>query len=393
VSSSEAVNPKDWRSILGAIYAGVVALFVVNTLPAFVGLIGAGLKWDDRAFGLFASADVAGITVGSLAGVPLVRRFALRTIAVWGLVVLSIGDLGCGIGEASWSIISARFIGGVASGLVLAACYAVYSSGHAQRNFAVFCVGQTVSGFLGVTVLPLLASAFGWRSAAYSLAGLTLLAVPLSWYMPSHPYVKNISSEHAGGSGRSSLTVWGAVAGMVIYIIGEGAVWTFVERMGADSGVSEHNVNIAVSVCTLAGIIGAIISMFPNRRAGVALPLTVSALLSACSVCLIRTSSPLLFIIAAAVFNLTWLTFATIQFGVIAEADTAGTATISTSAAWYAGFAIGPYLAGELVVKYGFLPVQYFGVGGVLIGLLSLLPLLGRNATGPVAVSPGSAKV
>lgn len=392
VSATETVDPGNWRSTLAAIYAGVVALFVVNTLPTLAGLIATGLHWDDRTLGLFASADVAGITVGSVVGVPLVRRFALRTITIWGLIALSLGDVGCGAADANWAVVGARFMGGIASGLILAACYAVYSYKHAQRNFAIFCIGQTISAFLGVTTLPLLANVLGWRGAAYSLAPLTLIAVPLSYYLPREHYAKSASRHPANRGARSSLSVWGAVGGLVIYIIGEGAVWTFLERMGASSGISQRDVNIAVSVCTLAGVVGAVLSVFPNRKFGAMLPLTLSAILSAASVCSLLTSNPMLFIIAAAIFNFTWLTFATVQFGVIAEADTAGTATISTSAAWYAGFAIGPYLAGELVVRYGFTPVQYFGTAGVLLGLLSLLPLIRGSSTKLIEITRDTLK-
>jgi hypothetical protein len=71
------------RGMIGAIFAGVVALLVVNVLPALVNLIAINLKWDERALGLLASADVAGITLGSIIGVPAVRRLALRTVVVW----------------------------------------------------------------------------------------------------------------------------------------------------------------------------------------------------------------------------------------------------------------------------------------------------------------------
>ena len=50
-----------WRGVTVAVYAGVAALLVVNVLPALVNVIAVGLKWDDRALGLLASADVAGI--------------------------------------------------------------------------------------------------------------------------------------------------------------------------------------------------------------------------------------------------------------------------------------------------------------------------------------------
>jgi predicted MFS family arabinose efflux permease len=146
-------------------------------------------------------------------------------------------------------------------------------------------------------------------------------------------------------------------------------------RMGTTSGISEHDVDLAVSACELAGVLGAVVTMFPMRRIGVVLPLTLSALLSVASVCVMRTPNPHLFIASLCAFTFAWLAFATVQFAIIADADKAGSATIAMSAAWYAGFTIGPYLSGELVEQYGFVPVQILGAGGVLIALITLLPL------------------
>jgi predicted MFS family arabinose efflux permease len=136
------------RGMIGAVYAGVVALLVVNVLPALVNLIAINLKWDERALGLLASADVAGITLGSIIGVPAVRRLALRTVVVWGILVLVAADLACGAAGARVLMVAYRFIGGCASGIILAACYAIYSYANAQTNFATFSVGQMVRGSL-----------------------------------------------------------------------------------------------------------------------------------------------------------------------------------------------------------------------------------------------------
>jgi MFS transporter, DHA1 family, inner membrane transport protein len=367
-------HPIGWRGLLGAIYGGVVALLVVNALPALVTAIAGGLRWDDRALGLFASADVAGITVGSLLGVPIVRRLRLRTVALAGIVALVAADVACATGTSQALVVSFRFAGGTASGLILTACYAVYSHSHPQRNFALFSIGQMTSSFLGVTAIPILSASLGWRSSLYFLAGLTAIAFPLALQLPSHSYAKTPAG--AGATGKhSGVAVWAAVAGLLAYIIGEGAVWTFMERMGLAAGLSAQNVNLAVSACALAGVLGAVVMLVPSSRMGVVMPLTITALMSIAGVAVMQTSSPALFTAALCAFAFSWLAFSTVQFAVIAEADTAGTATISMSAAWYAGFAIGPYLAGALVDRHGFVPVQVLGIAGVLLALFSLLPL------------------
>jgi predicted MFS family arabinose efflux permease len=365
--------------MLGAIYAGVVALIVVNVLPALVNVIAVGLKWDDRALGLLASADVAGITLGSLVGVPIVHRVSLRTVVLWGVATLIAADVICGSSSVRPMIILWRVIGGTASGLILAACYAIYSGGNPQRNFAAFSIGQMASGFVGVTAIPLLASRFGWRSSFYALACVTALALPLSLALPRLPFVKKARA-HLDAPGRTDLAVWLAVAGLVFYVIGEGAVWTFMERIGAASGISEHDINFSVSACTLAGVFGAVVTLFPSKRLGVVLPLTLSALVSVASVGVMRVANPTVFFAALSAFTFTWLSFSTLQFAAIAKADTVGTATIAMSAAWYGGFTIGPYLAGELVGRYGFASVQILGIGGVVLALLSLVPIFIRSA-------------
>jgi predicted MFS family arabinose efflux permease len=362
-----------------AIYGGVASLYVVNLLPALVNVLGISLHWDEQALGLFASADVAGITLGSLIGIPLVKRVSLRKIVLWSLVVLVVADFGCSVVAAETSVVTSRFIGGVASGLILDACYAVLSTGNAQANFAGFVIGQMVSAFLGVTVLPILNDHYGWRSPFYLLVFFTALAIPLALALPKVPYVKD-APVHGGPHARHTpFLVWAAVAGIVVYLIGAGAVWTFMARMGTDAGLSEHDVNFAVSLCTFIGILGAAASIVVTYRIGIITPLVISALAAVVSVCYMRSNSAGVYAIALSVFTFAWMIFATLQFAVIAAADPVGTATIGMSAAWYAGFAIGPYMAGALFNAYGFRPVIYMGVLGSAIALISVLPLCTRR--------------
>ncbi len=380
-----------WRGVTAAVYAGVVALLVVNVLPALVNVIALALKWDDSALGLFASADVAGITLGSVLGIPFVKRLSIRSIIFGGVAALAVADAACAISHAEAIVVGFRFLGGTASGLILAGCYALYSYVNPQRNFAAFCVGQMASGFVGVTALPLVTGHIGWQGAFYSLAIATALALTLTPWLPAHSYGKTVAAAATHRESHASVWVWSAVVGIVIYVVGEGAVWTFMERMGMRSGISEHDVNLAVSACTLAGVFGAIATMFPSRRLGVVLPLTLSAVFSVASVCVMQTANPALFMASLCGFTFTWLSFSTVQFAVISEADPAGTATISMSAAWYAGFTIGPYLSGALVRQYGFVPVQILGVAGVLLALLSLLPLRMRRTSPSRTPLPRSA--
>jgi predicted MFS family arabinose efflux permease len=243
-----------------------------------------------------------------------------------------------------------------------------------------------VAGFVAVTTLPLLAEHYGWRSSFFAFALVTALAVPLAVPLPARTFNKQPSAYRASGAGEGEgvderqLAVWVAVAGVVTFVIGEGAVWTFMERMGAASGIPSEQVNTAVSACTLAGLLGAAVMMFPSNRMGVTLPLIVSTLLSVAAVAAMRSPIPVVYIASLCAFNFAWLAFGTVQFAVIANADLTGTATVAMSTASYTGFTIGPYAAGELAARHGFFAVQCLGLGGILLALALLIPLLGRRA-------------
>jgi len=370
-------------ALFGAIFAGVAALLIVNALPALVTVIASGLGWDDRALGLLASADVAGIALGSLAGVPLVRRAQLRTVVIAAALALALADVGCASSDAKTLIVAFQLAGGISSGLILAACYTIYSDTHPQRNFAMFSIAQMVSGFIAVTALPLLAGRYGWRSGFLAFALFSALAIPLALPLPARAFVKQAPAHRASGAGGSGGDVWLAVGGVIAFVIGEGAVWTFMERMGAASGIPAQDVNTAVSACTLAGLLGAAVMMFPNKRLGEVLPLIASTALSTAAVAAMRSPIPAVYIASVCAFNFAWLAFGTVQFAIIARADRVGTATVAMSAASYGGFTIGPYVAGELAVRFGFFAVQCLGLGGILISMISLIPLVSRRATWP----------
>jgi len=117
---------------------GRAALFVVNTLPALVNVIANGLKWDDRALGLLASAERRRHHLGFAdrsARCPALFSSRGRRGGRYGTDHLRhrLRPEQCRIADGLLSICRR-----LASGLCLAACYAIYSAANPQRNYAAF---------------------------------------------------------------------------------------------------------------------------------------------------------------------------------------------------------------------------------------------------------------
>ncbi len=361
--------------LAGALYIGVVSLCVVNILPALTNVLASGLGWDDLALGRFATADVGGVALGALAGTSLVKRASLRAVVLLALMVLAMADIACASVSAFSVMAIARFIGGGAGGIMLSACYGLYSISNAQRNYGAFQVGQMGLALAGMTAIPFLFAAFGWRSVFYAMSALVLAAVPLALLLPNRPFKPVATPQGGNAVDRFRWGPWIAVCGLTFYIIGQGATWTYMARIALYDGISQHDVDTALSYCAAAGIVGSFASMASSKRLGLFVPLIASGILSVVSVALMASRSVPLYTFAVCAFTLLWPCFAAYQFSLVASADKIGTATILISASTYAGFAVGPYLGGELMVRYGFQAIQVLAIVGTSVAILSLLPI------------------
>ena len=86
-----AAKKQDLRAELGAAYAAIMAVAVLNVLPALVGVLALELRWNEKAIGHFAAADSLGALLGTVIAAFLLRRRSARALSRGRH-----GDSGCG---------------------------------------------------------------------------------------------------------------------------------------------------------------------------------------------------------------------------------------------------------------------------------------------------------
>ncbi|MFC1797542.1 hypothetical protein ACFL1V_10690, partial [Pseudomonadota bacterium] len=89
-----------------------------------------------------------------------------------------------------------------------------------------------------------------------------------------------------------------------VYFIGQGGVWSFLERWGLQQGLDLTGIASALSLSLIAGVCGGLSAAWLDTRLGRLVPLSAAIFLAIASILLFRYSNSFLyFVIAACIFN------------------------------------------------------------------------------------------
>jgi predicted MFS family arabinose efflux permease len=356
-----------------------MAVAVQNVAPALAGVLHLSLGWNDREIGAFASADSLGTFAGNLLAATLMLRSSFRTLTLVGMSLLALSDLASGLTSSAPLLVGERVIGGVGGGLALAISFSVFAASHPERGIATWSVGQLVFGLIGITALPMLAAAFGWRAAFFCLAVLTVAAFALLRFLPGTSAARSAtgpSGEHHRIEGQSAI----GILGVGLFYFGQGCLWPFLELIGIRSGIALGSVESSLSLSAVSALLGSVLVLTAGNRFGRKLPLLASFAVTLAALFSIGVRDPLIFRLALAAFTFAWPVFGAYQFAVIAANNRSPRLGAFITAATFAGTMLGPLVAGVISDRAGFGGVMWLAVTMDSIALGCLVPLL-RRAT------------
>ena len=361
---------------IAAVYAGIMAVAVLNLLPALAGVLALDLGWQEQTIGRFASADSIGALVGTLFAAAMMRQWSFRTLTVAGLVVLGIADVASAVSHELVWMLAARLVGGIGGGLTMGISFAVFAATRPERGIALWSIGQLVFGFLGITALPRLATALGWQAAFIGLAALIVPGLVLARHLP-----EAIAAPAAVGSMSSrrdavGFYAWIGIIGVGLFYCGQGEFWPYLEVVGIASGISQKSVETSLSVSSVSAILGSALVLLAGKRFGYTLPLLLSFAVTVTAISSIHSADPIAFRMAISAFTFAWPVFAAYQFALIASHNPSGQVGAFVTTANWAGLVAGPLVAGELISMGAGARVQWLALALDTAALLSTLPLM-----------------
>ena len=364
-------------TVISVVIGSGVALLALYMGPILVGGYIAKLAVSESRAGLIISTEMSGFTLGAVIFF-VIAGINWRRIVMAALLAMIAGNVLLLFADKLFLFVACRFFAGFGAGVVMTMTIQVIAlMRDPDRVYGLWAVGQLSLGALGMIFFPNVISGSGinvvfliWALLAACLF-LTVRFYPTGREKDENP--------NPGGSPvithRLVLGLW-CLLGLFIYYSGQAGVWAYMERVGISLGIGQGRVANTLFASLIAGIAGAGLAILLGNRAGRALPLSTSMIMSAISiVLLIQSSSPAMFIVAACMFNFSWYLFLPYISAIVAAVDENGKLLTGLAVAFPAALAAGPAIAAFLLDDADTLiPCLLYGLVSVPVGLILILP-------------------
>jgi predicted MFS family arabinose efflux permease len=327
--------------------------------------------------GYVTGIEMAGIGLASFIVAAIGGAWNRRHVVLIGATIGILGTLGPVLSEAFVPILICRFIAGFGCGLIAAIALAVIATTRdPDRTFGLYYM-------MSYACAALLMAGGVWSithfhvQGAYIFLALTLLVV----YVTAHRIPESFTELKGDGKSQAlppfPLTGGALSLGLsLLFWIGLGGVWAFLERLGLQAGVDREAVGGVLTFYAVAAFAGALTASILHTRLG-RLPLLTAAIAGAVlSVGLIGWIPGLVpFAAGVIIFSYIWPLFLTYLSGTMAVIDPAGRVVAMSVASQCIGMALGPAIGGELAVRYGYVSIAVMALVCFALAL-AILPSL-----------------
>jgi DHA1 family inner membrane transport protein len=359
--------------IPAALGLGSVGLLVLGLQPILLGAMFSEGKVDFDGLALIATCEIITIAIGSTLGGVFGIGSGVRAKATILLLALVGFNAASSLVSSLGAYIALRSLAGLVEGaLVVFAIELVARSTHAQRLGGYFVIGQTLlqaalALILALWVLPAWGSAGGFAAmAVVAAASIAIVPMAPNGYAPL-PKVQNSLD------GVFTLRAVLALLSIFAFFLFIGAVWAFLEPIGARSGIDAATVGKIVSAALVAQIIGALLSTWAADRMHYGIGIFACGLIALAAIGVILSGpTPGAFWAAALVIGFVWLFIIPCQVGMAVAADESRSTATLVPAANLLGAAIGPILASLFIAGNDVSGVVWFGLGAVIASFILL---------------------
>jgi predicted MFS family arabinose efflux permease len=286
-------------------------------------------------------------------------------------------------------LVGARLAAGIGEGVVLAAAGAAAAgSTDPDRLFARTFLWGGLAIALFLAVLPYATVPWGYAGGFALVAAVSLVCMPLLTWMGPKPAQEE--AQVIPPLPHMALGV-SAVAGVILFALGQGALWAFTERIGLAIGLSPEAVGIALGATQVAALSGAAFAWWLGTRAGRTGPVVIGVGASALSTwALVHTSSTVGFWVILLFWGIAYFFAVPYLLGTAAALDRYGRWSAAAMGLSMAGVALGPGSAGFAISLWGYAALGWLVIASGVAAIALILPaalVLGRTEPAPLVTS------
>lgn len=358
------------------IVAGAFSAAVLVWAPLIVGALVIDKGFTDSQAGYAISADMAGVALAAIPAMFWIHKINWRYVALFASALAMIANGTAAFIDLFPAFLSVRFICGLASGTMLAVCMASVALRKVpDRVYALIGMAQLGLGSIGFAILPGIIQTMGAQGIFLVIVFLMFALACLVCYLPTRG---EAAVENQNGDEKQPIAIVGiiGITGILILYIGLSAVWAYLERIGAASGLSVQSIGYCLSLAALFGMGGALSAAFMGADFGRLIP-TISGIIMICAgiILLLKTLTVFIFMMAVGLFAFAWSFILPFLLSAMAQIDISGRLVIISNATMGAGIAIGPSIAAIVLVE-SYSAINWLGFICVTISLLFLIPVM-----------------
>jgi predicted MFS family arabinose efflux permease len=359
--------------------------------PMIVGALVDLLGLSERQAGVIASTELTGLSVGILLMVGAVGRVRRSTFGIFAVAAIVAANVAtCFASDFAW-LLPLRFLSGLGAAAAFCISGSMAATGEKpENNFAIMnAISIAYSGILTLLSAGILQK-FGLAGIMVTLAIITALALLVL------PWTQIREVPTTGGPSRLRLTAVPApiltlLAMMLFLYTGHGAIWAFQERIGVAAGLDQQAIGKSLGLSMLVwGVAGSLLARILGLSIGRIQPQLISLLASLLAVIfLVFSQTPFAFAASSGLIAFSWFYGLPYQMGLLAARDPQGRAAIAGTMMSTAGMALGPTIAGLLVVGHAHWPIGIFSgicylcaLGIALPAAKSVTPVRAPEAVG-----------
>jgi predicted MFS family arabinose efflux permease len=252
------------------------------SLPVIVSGFATDFGFTEKQVGSISAAQLAGIGIGCVLNLSLIKRFDWRTIGLLAVVGLILTDGASIVLRNYYLVLGARCLAGACGGLgVSLATRALSTTSLPDRNFGIFLSGQVLFSIAALSTFPRVIQGPGFGAVFGVLVTLELLTllfvIPrIPRVQPDHQYADS-ESVTAGRVPKGVIAI--ILMAIILFFCAIGGFWTYIERIGRAGGLSAEEAGLALGIASLGGLAGGLLATFLHIRIGRFLPLVAVAIL------------------------------------------------------------------------------------------------------------------
>lgn len=362
-------------TLIAALLLSCVGVFAIMAGPIVTEVLVKALGLAPDAAGQIFAVEALGTALAPLAATLWMGRVRWRTAAIVALLIVIVGNVVSSWQTSLGALTALRFaVGFLGQGTAFALAIAIVSStAQKDRNFAFLIASQVVLGVLCFLLLPMPRDG-GVGGVLLPLAGFAAVALATTpWIV--QPAAAGGHHAAAAGGGGSAGPAFVALAVMLVWCTGLGAIWAFVKLIGSSAGIDPAEVGVALGISTGVATVGALAASWLADRIGRIIPVTVALLVQVAMIALLQGQMGFLqFAVTAAVFQTFWNLTGPYLMGTIALSDTTGKVSLLIPTAQIGGFFLGPVIAGQFLTGNGYGPANAVAIACCLGALALFIP-------------------